>query len=199
MRAFHKEKFTRATISGDAWACAREMIGSSDGQRHASYLKWDKYFPKLTLELDRLIRAAYSGGINYSMNPGVHEGGISHYDIHNSYGAVMMWAPMPYGLPTETKDWPREDQLFVANIRIKLKLREGLKPWLQFRNGFDNIIEGWDHGTLVSETKEWHTLTLTSVDIGIIDDWYEITFDDDYDETFWIFPSKEGLLKPYLD
>ena len=199
MRDLHRKGYTRATLSGDAWACAREMIGSSDGQRHASYLKWDKYFPRLSIALDSALRPGYFGGVNYSANPGTHEGGIVHFDIHNSYGSVMMWARMPYGIPTETEDWPRESDLFIANVRIKLKLREGLRPWFQFKNGTDNIIEGWEHGTLVTETKEFHVLTLSSVDLDILDDWYEIEFDDEFDERFWVFQSKEGLLAPYIE
>ena len=199
MRDYHKNGFTRATMSGDAWMCAKQMIGSSDGRQHQSYAKWDKYFPRLPLALDRAIRAAYFGGINYSWCKGINQGRISHYDIHNSYGAVMMWRPMPYGFPVETHEWPREDQHFVAHVRIKLTLREGLMPWFQFKNGLDNIIEGWDHGTLVRETKEWHTVSLTSVDLDILDDWYVIEFDDTFEPTFWIFRTKEGLLQPYLD
>lgn len=199
MRDSHKKGFTRATISGDAWACAKQMIGSSDGQRYKSYVAWDKYFPKLSLELDSRIRRAYFGGINYSWNKRINRGEISHYDIHNSYGAVMMWRPMPYGIPTETHNWPRSEQLFVADVRLKLKLKEGLMPFYQFKNGVDNILEGWEHGTLVTETKEWHTVSLTSVDLDILDDWYEITFDEEYEPTFYVFQSKEGLLQPYLD
>lgn len=199
MRGLHRKGYTRATLSGDAWACAREMIGSSDGQRHAGYKRWDKYFPKLTIELDSAFRPGYFGGVNYSANPGVHEGGIEHFDIHNSYGSVMMWARMPYGIPTETTDWPRETDLFIANVRIKLKLREGLRPWFQFKNGADNMIEGWEHGTLVTETKEFHTMTLSSVDLDVLDDWYEIEYDDEFPEVFWVFQSKEGLLAPYIE
>lgn len=199
MRNYHKGGFSRATMSGDAWSCAKRMIGSSDGKEHQTYKLWDKYFPKLPLSLDYEIRKAYFGGINYSWNKGINQGEISHYDIHNSYGAVMMWRPMPYGLPVETHDWPREDEHFVADVRIKLKLRDGLMPWYQFKNGVDNIIEGWDHGTLVRETEHYHNLSLTDVDLDVLDDWYEITFDDSYLPTFYIFRTIEGLLAPYLD
>lgn len=111
----------------------------------------------------------------------------------------MMWRPMPYGIPVRTELWPHPDSLFVAKVRIKLKLREGLRPWFQFHNGLDNMLEEWDHGTLVEETKVYHTLTLTSVDLDILDDWYEVQFEESYQPTFWVFRSKSGLLQPYID
>lgn len=111
----------------------------------------------------------------------------------------MTYDELPYGYPTITNEWPREDALFVAKVRLKLHLRDGLPPWFQFKNGIDNVMEGWEHGTLVRDTAEWHTLTLTSDDLDILDDWYDIEFDPDYEPTFWVFKSAVGLLKKYLD
>ena len=111
----------------------------------------------------------------------------------------MYWDPMPRGVPTLTHRWPLNCVLFLADLRVKMKLREGLRPWYQFRNGVDNIIEGWDHGTLVEETQYYHNLTLTSVDIAILSDWYELDFDENYEPTFAIFKSREGILVPYID
>lgn len=76
MRDSHRKGNTRATISGDAWAMCKRMIGSSDGKQHQSYQAWDKYMPRLSVALDADIRAAYSGGINYSWNKGINRGGI---------------------------------------------------------------------------------------------------------------------------
>lgn len=70
MKDYHRRGFNRTTQSGDAWACAKQMIGSSDGKVHANYPKWDEMFPKLPFDLDCDIRAAYMGGVNYSANKG---------------------------------------------------------------------------------------------------------------------------------
>lgn len=199
MRDYHKSGFTHATMSGDAFNCAKQMIGSSDGKQYPNYDRWDKLFPKLSYDLDAFCRRSYWGGINYSWNKGLNKGGIRHYDIHNSYGSVMYWDPMPIGVPTLTHRWPLNGVLFIADLRVKMKLREGLRPWYQFRNGIDNIIEGWDHGTLVTETKHYHNLSLTSVDLAILSDWYEIDFDENYEPTFAIFKSRAGILVPYID
>lgn len=70
MRDYHSRGFDRATMSGDAWQCMKQMIGSTDGKRHAEYRKWDDLFPQLPPELDAEIRKAYEGGENYSDNKG---------------------------------------------------------------------------------------------------------------------------------
>ena len=191
-RKLHAEGFSRATLSGDAWNCCKKMIGTSDGKSHGSdNWKWDYYFPRLNVDLDRTLRHGYSGGINisrhqgrndaYVMNPDIagldmfmeerpqpiisEDLPIKHYDIHNSYGKTLRDDFLPFGLPTYTEDWPPCRCLYVAKIRVKLTLKEGLIPWWQFKNGVDDVIEGWPHGTQVTQTYHWHDLTLTSVDL----------------------------------
>lgn len=186
-------------MSGDAFNCAKQMIGSSDGKQYPDYDRWDKLFPKLSYELDSFCRIAYVGGVNFSANKGMNEGSILHYDIHNSYGSVMYWDPMPIGIPTLTHKWPLDGVLFIADLRMKLRIRDGLKPWFSFHNGLDDIIEGWEHGTLIEKTYHYHNMVLTSVDLAILSDWYDIDFDESYVPTFAIFKSRAGILVPYID
>ena len=205
MRQLHDPKnnggFPRATLSGDAWACVKKMFSKGKGFQGENW-RWDYYFPKLSREVDDFVRGAYFGGINYSSNKGVNRAGalpIYHEDIHNSYGAVMMWDPLPFGVPVVTHSWPLEGVLYVADIEIRLKLRKGLKGWYQFKNGIDNILEGWPHGTIVEETKYYHRLRLTSIDLASLSDWYEVDINPEYEPTFMIFKSKSGIIKDYLD
>lgn len=168
MRAYHERGFNRATMSSDAWNCMHMMIGSSDGKQHGRYLKWEKKFPTPTKERDRIYRQAYSGGVNYSDNKGLNSAKdlqIWHEDVHNMYGGVMYNDPLPYGVGVHSFVRPREGRLWIQRVRLKLKLREGLRPWFQFKNAIDNIIEGWEHGALVTKTEQWHDLTLCCVDI----------------------------------
>lgn len=211
MRQLHKGntdgyKFDRATLSGDAWKIAKDMIGTSDGKSHGSddNWRWKKYFPRLDVDLDRRIRKAYFGGINLSP---VHNHGmikaddLTHEDIHNSYGAVMMWRPLPFDVPTIQNEFPPEGMLYIAEVRIKLSIKPQYtgNEWYQFKNGIDNLIEGWEHGTVVSVTKEWHELSLTNVDLDLLEDWYDVEYDEYYKPTILVFKSKIGLLAPYLD
>ena len=192
MRKLHEEGFSRATLSGDAWNCCKRMIGTSDGKTHGSdNWKWDYYFPKLQLSLDKTLRLGYAGGLNISRHQGRNDAyvmkpdmaaldlfmddvpetkisadlPIKHYDIHNSYGKTMHDDPLPFGIPTYTEDWPPCRTLFVAQIRLKMRLKEGLIPVWQFKNGVDNVIEGWEHGTQIVETYFWHDITITSYDL----------------------------------
>lgn len=201
-------KFDRATLSGDAWKIAKDMIGTSDGKSHGAKdnWRWDNWFPRLDADLDRRIRKAYFGGINLSpahnhgIDVAVHEV-ITHEDIHNSYGAVMMWRPLPIGMPTVQYEFPPNGMLYIAEVRIKLHIKPEYKgnEWYQFKNGIDNTIEGWEHGTVVSDTAEWHELSLTNVDLDLLEDWYDVEYDEYYKPTIFVFKSRTGLLAPYLD
>lgn len=218
MQSLHKGnkdgyKFDRATLSGDAWKIAKDMIGTSNGKSHGNEdnWRWDAWFPRLSADLDRQIRRAYFGGINLSPphNHGVRSKkmmghkyySITHEDIHNSYGAVMMWRPLPYGMPTVQYRFPPSDMLYIAEVRIKLHIKPEYRgnEWYQFKNGIDNTIEGWEHGTVVSDTQEWHELSLTSVDLDLLEDWYNVEYDEWYKPTIYVFKSRAGLLAPYLD
>lgn len=214
MRQLHKGnadgmRFDRATLSGDAWNIAKDMIGTSDGKHHSDRdnWKWDKYFPRLPVHLDQVIRKAYFGGINLSPvhNHGILQGSeerpIYHEDIHNSYGAVMLYKPLPIGMPSVTHEWPTDGILYIAEVRIKLHLRPQYhgNGWYQFKNGIDNVIEGWEHGTIVEDTEEWHELSLTSIDLALLEDWYDVEYDEWYKPTFYCFNDRTGILRPYID
>lgn len=211
MRELHKGnkdgyKFDRATLSGDAWKIAKDMIGTSDGKTHGNKdnWRWDNWFPRLDVDLDRRIRRAYFGGINLSPphNHGLIESdNLTHEDIHNSYGAVMMWRPLPFGIPTIQDRFPPSDMLYIAEVKIKLHIKPKYRgnEWFQFKNGIDNTLEGWEHGTVVSDTEQWHELSLTSVDLDLLEDWYDVEYDEWYKPTVLVFKSKIGLLAPYLD
>lgn len=205
MRKLHREGFFKATASGDAWSCCKRMIGADkEGKSYKDNYLWNKSFPILDVNLDKALRRGYFGGINLSFNQGTNVSSsedrpIYHEDIHNSYGSVMYADPLPYGQPTVTSEWPSDKHTYVAFIRCKLTLKEGLLPWLQFKSQVDNVIEGWDAGTLIEQTCEYHDMCLTSVDLRTISQWYEIELDEDYKSVFYVFLTKEGLLVPYIN
>lgn len=200
MRALHRQGFNRATLSGDAWACAKVMVGTSDGKDHGpDKWKWKYMMPRLSPELDATLRRGYWGGINISANQGVNRGHITHEDIHNSYGAVMRWDPMPYGRPAVIHEWPKDYSWWIGTFRLKFRLREELIPWYQFKNAVDCMAEMVPFGSLISETKVWHDLTMTSTDLAVLCDWYDVEVDDTAPMTFWIFNTMSGFLDPYID
>lgn len=204
MRDTHRRGFSRATVSGDSWACVRAMIGTSDGKPHKTGTdwKWNYYFPRLNIDLDRRLRRGYSGGVNISRHKGINRGEMTHVDIHNSYGSVMYGCDdekMPFGIPTLTHEEPPERCRWIGEMRIKLKLKPGAIPWFSFKNGIDYIIEGWQYGTLIEETAHYHDMTLTDVDVKLLSEWYDIEHDPDFERTYFVFKTRVGLLRPYID
>ena len=106
MISLHKGQRTASTASGDAWQWAQRMIGVNPktGKFNPTDKKWDWFFPHLDVELDRFLRHGYAGGLNISAHPGRNiataDRPIVHEDVHNMYGSVLMWDPLPIGYPT---------------------------------------------------------------------------------------------------
>ncbi len=197
MQQMHDLGNRKSTFSGDAWAeCKRHFAG---GRYFPVDYKWEDVFPQLPIELDLKLRLGYFGGINISQHKGINRGKLLHADVNSMYPAVMYYDPLPYGHPTYTKEIPSEDSLFVIKGWFKLNLKPGRSPWFIFKNGFDNIIENIEHGTPVVKTEQWHEMTLTSVDLELMIDWYNIEIHPDMEPEFWVFKSAVGLHKDYID
>lgn len=197
MERLHKMGRNKTTASGDAWASMKRFIaGESNDPR--TDLRWQKYFPKLPTDLDMRFRRGYWGGLNISMEIGEHRGIITHEDVHSMYPTVMSYDPLPYGIPTIQFHTPRDGALFIMETRIKFKLKEGMFPWFQFKEGYDNQIEKVPHGTIIEETREWHEMTMTNVDLDILMDWYDVEFDQDYPHTYYVFLQKTGIFADYI-
>lgn len=205
MISLHKGQRTASTASGDAWQWAQRMIGVNPktGKFNPTDKKWEWFFPHLDVELDQFLRHGYAGGLNISAHPGHNiataDRPIVHEDVHNMYGSVLMWDPLPIGYPTVSDKWPCDDFLYIAHVSIKLRLKEGMLPWFQFKEGVDNMMEGWPHGTIVEETYHWHEMILTSVDLTTLSHFYEIEFCPDFQPMFWVFKSKAGIFREYLE
>lgn len=224
MQRLHSQGRTHATASGDAWASAKEMINVSDDGTHWVD-KWTKYFPRICAELDTTWRRGYAGGLNISRwmglcstlggdetamlqatldgiarsISGVYRGDVlTHEDVHSMYATVMMYDPLPIGLPTETHVWPSDRFLWIGELRIKLRLRDDGIPWYRFKATLDNLMEGWPSDALVEVTYAWHDMILTSVDLATLSEWYEIEFDESFTPTFWVFNHRTGLLGDYI-
>jgi hypothetical protein len=183
MRLKHDTGMTRGTSAGDAWHAAKGMIYGIGGKA-----LWAKYFPRVPLSEDREIRKAYLGGLNISEHKGKIElvpgTGIYHVDKHSMYPTVMKFYPLPCGRPAELYEEPLCG-LYIAKGRYKLHLKEGMIPWFTFKNKVDYDAEGIGPTEPVVDCREWHELTLTSVDIALIKGWYELEVDQEYPDAVW--------------
>ena len=129
---------------------------------------------------------------------GYHEGPITHEDKVSMYPGVMLDKPLPVGRPQYMGPIHPNAGLWVGKLRVKLSIKDGHIPWFTFKNGIDYCGEDLRYGQHVEVTKQWHVLTLTSVD------WENLAIDYDIEVTqgcaeFWAFRSRVGLMKPYID
>ena len=200
MDRMHRQHLTKSTAAGDAWMLMKRFIGTDDlGRRFKKDLRWYKYFPKLSTDLDLRLRKGYTGGLNISMHRGHIKGPITHADVHSMYPTVMSYDPLPYGIPTMQFECPRDGALYIVETRIKFRLKEGGFPWFSFKQAYDNMIEGVPHGSQIKETYQWHEMTLTNVDLDILMDWYDVDFDPDYPHTYFVFKQKVGIFAGYIE
>ena len=200
MARLHSMGKRKATASGDAWQAMKRYIAGD--KRYKDEWKWDHLFPHLDTALDLRLRRGYCGGLNISMHQGRHdageEGGITHEDVHSMYPTVMSYDPLPYGVPTLTYETPREGALYIAEVRIRFQLKDGMFPWFQFKNGVDYMMEGIPFGTPIEAAYQWHEMTLTNVDLDIMSDWYDIEYDPEYPVAYHVFLQRTGVFAGYI-
>ena len=127
-----------------------------------------------------------------------HPGPITHEDKVSMYPGVMLDKPLPVGKPVCMGAIHPDEGLWVGKLCVKLSIKEGHIPWFTFKNGIDYCGEDLKYGQHVETTKQWHTLTLTSVD------WDNLAIDYDIEimqgpAEFWAFRSRVGMMKPYID
>lgn len=200
MKELHNLGNDKATFSGDAWNTAKKVLGTApDGRIYHENYAWNRYFPKLDYELDKKLRYGYYGGINISNHRGINEGELLHADVNSMYPSVMYYDPLPHGLPTYCKTKPPKGNLFVVKGFFKLRLRRGMIPWFQFRNSLDNIMEKIKVGTPIINTKHWHELTLTNIDLELLHKFYHVKTQTKLPLEYWVFKKKIGIFRKYID
>lgn len=195
MQQLHKDGNTKPTFSGDAWRNAQRMLNGSDMRTDND--NWNKYFPKLDREIDKALRSAYSGGLNISRHHGVNTGKITHADVNSMYPTVMYYDELPHGEPVYSRDEPKST-LYVMKAKFKFKLKPGLIPWFAFKHGGEYLLEDMKIGTPITQTKMFHILTLTNVDIELLSKWYDLEIDTTGAE-YWSFKSSVGIFRNYID
>lgn len=195
MRQMHRDGFTKSTSSGDCWMDAKRTI-----REHYSKSFWENHFPSLSLELDTALRRAYRGGINVSQHRGLNRGIITHQDVNSMYPTVMMYDPLPYGIPFVTTCQPQNDDcLYIVKCRIKFSLREGKLPFFVFGNHLDADMEGLGATEPVECCYSFHDMTLTNVDLALLNEHYHIEMDPSSTPLYWTWAPITGVFAPYIE
>ncbi len=160
--------------------------------------KFEHYYPNLDKEVDKDIRQAYKGGFTY-LNPIYKEVDVGAgvvLDVNSLYPSVMYECLLPFGDGVYYEGKYKEDRvypLYIQMITCRFKLKKNKIPTIQLKN--HRYFFGNEY--LESSNDEIECLVLTSVDLKLFLEQYEVT-----DLTFhsgWKFKGIKGLFKEYID
>ena len=164
-------------------------------------IKRDVYeyiFPQLPYDIDKDIRQAYKGGINY-LNPeykGKELKNGTTIDCNSLYPYVMRTKPMPYGEPVFFKGqyvYDKNYPLYVQQIYCKFKIKKNKIPTIMKKGvglyaGNKYLLEHEGNGMC---------LTLTSVDLKRFFENYDVI--NPVYLSGWKFKSMNGIFDKYID
>ena len=182
-----KQDLTKMTIGSDALANYKTFNKS-----------FNQYFPILPYEIDKDIRKSYKGGFTY-LNDIYKEKETSSgivLDVNSLYPSVMMFEKLPYGQPLFFEGEYKRDilyPLYIQTISCIFKIKEGKIPTIQIKNNLSFLPNEY----VKSSEGDIITLTLTSVDLKLFFDHYDVS-----ELTFhggWKFKGIRGLFSQYID
>lgn len=178
---------TKMTQGSNALSDFKKITGKKD---------FERLFP--TPAYDEFIRKAYKGGYTYA-DPdfqGKDNGEGLVLDVNSLYPYVMYNRKLPYGEGIYYNGEYQHDNiydLYVQRINVIFELKEGMLPTIQLKH-----TRGFVPTEYVTSSKgEWIELTLTSVDLELFKDHYDIK-SIEYLEG-WKFRSTDTLFKDYID
>lgn len=155
-------------------------------------------FPMLSTAIDTFIRKSYKGGYVY-VPPGVAKKDIGAgvvLDVNSLYPFVMYSKPMPYGEPEfyegkyeRDSDYP----LFVQRFRCTFSLKKNYLPCIQIKGNMSFMASEY----LESSTEESVELTLTSVDLALFREHYNV-YDLEYIDGYK-FKAASNLFRGYVN
>ena len=133
-------------------------------------------FPELTKELDKMSRAAYRGGFTYVSDKykEVECGKGMTLDVNSLYPSILRYELLPYGWPKEFDGKYEYDPiypLYVQELTCKFELKPDKIPSIQIKNSMSFIPNEY----LISSNDELVTLTLSSIDLKLFFDQYDVT------------------------
>lgn len=194
------QELTRMTIGSDSIGNYKKMLG--DGDYKQGERNFRRMFPLLPWKIDNDIRQAYKGGFTYVnklyAGRSLAEGIV--YDVNSLYPSVMYDSPLPYGMPISFKGKYKSDDyypLYVQRLTCEFELKPDHIPTIQLKNSSRFV----DTEYLVSSRDKLGnrevTLTLTSVDMELFFEHYDVT--PIAWEGGWKFKQCVGEFKDYID
>lgn len=159
--------------------------------------KFEKIFPPI--DCDSELRPSYKGGFTYAapqfQGKNIENGKV--YDKNSMYPSMMKYKLMPYGHPKHYEGEYKADRLYplyIQKVNVCFELKPDHIPTIQIKSGYGGFIPTeYVH----SSNDEEITLTLTSIDLQLLKDQYEIIYIE-YIEG-WKFKGTTGLFDKYID
>lgn len=188
LKELFNQNLTGITIGQDAL---------SDFKNRISRKAFNKFFPQLSFELDAELRTSYKGGFTW-VNP-VFQGKTINsglvYDVNSLYPSVMYNEWLPFGTPRYFKGKYRKDKnfpLYIQRLKCEFMLKEKHIPTIQIKGS-----RFTENEYLTTSENEQVTLTMTSVDLNLMFDHYEV-YNIEYIEG-WKFNAQRGFFDDYIE
>lgn len=160
--------------------------------------QFNNLFPQIGLDIDDAIRESYRGGWSHLKEnegyPKEHGPGII-LDYNSLYPSIQFEKTLPYGAPVLFEGQYQYDAmypLYVARCVIDFKIKDSHLPFIQIKRSLRFIDT--EH---ITDSKGPVELTLTSVDIELLHDQYNV-----YEfKMLWGFKFKatRGLFDDYIE
>ena len=188
LNTLFKENMDKMTSASDALSYFKTTLTKS---------RFDRLFPKLDYELDTKLRDSYKGGFTY-LNPVYKEKDVGCgivLDVNSLYPSVLYNELMPIGEPIYYEGEYQYDKvypLYIQVISCSFELKKDKIPTIQIKHSYFIETE-----YLTSSDGEIITLTLSSVDLALFKDHYDL-FDVNY-EYGWKFKGMNGIFTKYID
>lgn len=155
-------------------------------------------FPLLDEESDAIARASYKGGFTYVSDKYKEKimGAGMTLDVNSLYPSILRYETLPYGWPLSFEGKYKEDKnypLYVQTLTCKFELKKGKIPSIQIKGSPFFVANEY----LTSSNDDIVTLTLTSVDLKLFFDQYDV------EVLTWggglKFKAAKGLFDTYVD
>lgn len=161
---------------------------------------YENIFPQLPYEIDKDIRQAFKGGLNY-LNPEIKGAELKTgtvIDCNSLYPFVMRTKLIPYGEPLFFEGQYKYDKnypLFIQQLFCKFKIKPNKIPTIMKKRF------GLYSGNLyLSESDEnGSCLTLTNVDLKRFFENYDVDKNSITYLSGWKFKGMHGIFDKYVD
>lgn len=184
----YADNLTAITTASDCLSLFKESIGGEKMYR--------QLYPVLSIDMDNYIRQAYRGGLCWVNKK--FQGKVLYdvdvYDENSMYPDKMYRRYLPYGYPEKFEGKYIENpvyNLYIQHIKVACCLKpKGIECILLHNQIFQSEY-------LVSTNNEIIDLTLTSIDLKLLFDNYEIQHIEYIDGL--MFKSSNAMFKKYIE